>query len=78
MLYLAVTETWGSNAQKNPAENHRVSVEIGPLCPLRHIGRNSQRLIEVPVRRRDHAFHFVLLERLRHDVEPADIQDLRP
>jgi len=78
MLYLAVTETWGSNAQKNPVEKHRVSVEIGPTVPLCHICRNSQRLIEVPVRRCDHALHFVLLERLRHDVEPADIQDLGP
>jgi hypothetical protein len=31
MLYLAVTRTWGSNAQKNPVDNHRVPVEKSAL-----------------------------------------------
>jgi hypothetical protein len=70
-------------AQKNPVDNHWVSVEnVLPAGPgqilLCHIGRHNRRIIEVPVRRGDDAFHLVFGERLGHDIVSANIQNLGP
>jgi hypothetical protein len=79
MLYLAVTETGGSNAQKARWKTTGLlwkseRFQFG-LC---YICRNAHRLLEIPVRRSDHPFHFVSLKRLRHHVVSSDIQNFSP